>query len=403
MKLTYMYLKTVNCMNMFLLAAVIMTAICSCQNREDYPEAQTVDGVSFTITAESVLETRTILPTHDGTEDGVSSGGVQHVTDVYVYVFEQDEDTQDFTCRAMQDVQWSEHISRDENGKLPVTTEAMSYYISYGFQVGKKYRLVAVGLDCAENEEEMPGYDGHNSAMTYGLPYSIGEGSKLSEAVSLLDGRTTDDLAHSELFAGAIDFIPESSSKKNIGVLHLYRRVAGLQVCLTMIPKDVDCVRVMLYNSQNTKVPVIPVNPDFMTSPYGGSPYNEEGRVLINLGTDELERVGFEESTGIYNYYYKCQTTAFLLPMDKPDSDIYDYTLMVEFITTNITGIVGETTRIRLTKPHAGNELVFEEDYDIGTGIIDDMDKYLFPISANHFYILGTPGSPIDCSNVLKQ
>lgn len=75
---------------------------------------------------------------------------------------------------------------------------------------------------------------------------------------------------------------------------------------------------------------------------------------------------------------------------------------MVEFITTGITGIVGESKKVRLTRPYQDDQLQFEDEYDIGTGIIDDLNKYLFPIEANHFYCLGKPSKPIDCSQIFQ-
>lgn len=402
MKQTDMNPKTRHYINLAWLAGALLLTGASCQTDQSYPDGQTVEGVTLTLSASSSLQTRTTLPAYDGTADGTKIPGTQHVTDVFLYIYEQDADGQDYTCRAMQDVQWTERVERTEDGKLPTTTANLTYSVGYGFQTGKSYKLVAVGLDCAENADEMPDYDGHNSALTYGLPHSIGTGSKLSQAVRMVEGKTTDDLMHSEFFAGSIDFNPQTTEPTDIGTLVLYRRVAGLQICLNRIPTEVERMRVLLYNSQNTQVPVIPAEPDFVTSPYGGEACNEEGRVLMDIGKETF--VAEEESgTGIPIIAYRCQGTAFLLPMDRPDSQQYDYTLMVEFVTTGITGIVGESTKVRLTKPwKGGDELAFGEQYDIGTGIIDDLNKYLFPIEANHFYSLGTPSHPIDCSNVLK-
>lgn len=403
MKQTDMNPKTRHYINLSWLAGALLLTGASCQTDQSYPDGQTVEGVTLTLSASSSLQTRTTLPAYDGTADGTGIPGTQHVTDVFLYIYEH-ADGQDYTCRAMQDVQWTERIERTEEGKLPTTTANLTYSIGYGFQIGKSYKLVAVGLDCAESADEMPDYDGHNSALTYGLPHSIGTGSKLSQAVRMVEGKTTDDLMHSEFFAGSIDFAPQTMEPTNIGTLMLYRRVAGLQVCLNGIPTEVERVRVLLYNSQNTQVPVIPAVPDFVTSPYGGEAHYEEGRVLMDIGTDEFETESEKSTTDAEGETtYRCQGTAFLLPMDRPDSQQYDYTLMVEFVTTGITGIVGESTKVRLTKPwKEGDDLAFGEQYDIGTGIIDDLDKYLFPIEANHFYSLGTPSYPIDCSNALK-
>lgn len=402
MKQTDMNPKTRHYISMAWLAGALLLTGASCQTDQSYPEGQTVEGVTLTLSASSSLQTRTTLPAYDGTEDGTKIPGRQHVTDVFLYIYEQDAEGQDYTCRAMQDVQWTERIGRTD-GKLPTTTAKLTYSVSYGFQTGKRYKLVAVGLDCAEDADEMQDYDGHNSAQTYGLPYSISTDSKLSQAVRMVEGKTTDDLMHSEFFAGSIDFNPQTTEPANIGTLMLYRRVAGLQVCLNRIPTEVERVRVLLYNSQNTQVPVIPAVPDFVTSPYGGEAHYEEGRVLMDIGTDKFEKELGDPSSGVAtDTTYRCQGTAFLLPMDRPDSLQYDYTLMVEFVTTGITGIVGESTKVRLKKPWKGGDDLAFGKYDIGTGIIDDLDKYLFPIEANHFYSLGTPSHPIDCSNALK-
>lgn len=380
---------------------------------KDDESVQTVEGVSVTISAQSNLQTRTTLPVYDGNlnqDDGNEIRGVQHVTDVYLYVFEKNSGSEDYVCKSIQNVQWSERIDRDENDKLPTTTSELSYTISYKFDKNCIYRLVAVGIDNAESEGEMQDYDGKNSALTYGLPNSIGINSNLNNPITLQGGKTTDDMAHSEFFTGYIDYNP-STQGTNLGTIDLWRRVAGLQVCLNNIPQEVERVRILLYNSQNTKVKLLPSAPiesgitDFITSPYGGEPFNEKGRVLMDatfiekgiMNLDKNIRIGSSSSD------YQCSMTAFMLPMDVPDRGRYDYTLVAEFITTSITGIVGTSKKVRLMKPWQNSDnLQFEDETDIGTGIIDDLDKYLFPIQANHFYCLGTPSNPIDCSVVLN-
>ena len=381
----------------------LLTAV-SCSSDLDGTDKVLTGGVKVSIAANSGLQTRTTLPVQDGQHtDGASVTGVQHVTDVYLYIFEQQE--AGYVCRKVLDVQWSENVERIEGGKLPVTTAHLDYFIPYEFTVGRHYRLVAVGLDCAENEDEMPDYDGMNSAQTYGLPASIGVGTSLADAVACLQpGRTPDDIMHSEFFAGSIDFVPAQGSTE-VGTIQLYRRVAGLQVCLGQIPDAVERVRVLLYNPQNTKVPLLPQQPDdFVTSPYTDGVNPEAGRVLMDIRKENFESDMSGSSTGtVVESMYRCQGTVFLLPMARPDRDLYDYTLMVEFITTGITGIVGESSKVRLIKPwNDTDDLEWENDYDIGTGIIDALDKYLFPVEANHFYCLGTPESPIDCTKVLR-
>lgn len=383
---------------------LLLGASCSKENEP----VQTVEGVTVTIAAQSDLQTRTSLPVYDG-DYGNNLSGVQHVTDVYLYIYEMNEARTAGECKARFNVGWREYFT-----SLPTETEDITYTFAYTFVVGKTYRLVAVGVDGAESEDVMQDYDGKNSIFTYGLPKSIEIGSKLTDPITLQEGKTPTDMAHSEFFTGYADFEPESESDKNIGEINLWRRVAGLQVCLNQIPKEVERVRILLYNSQNTQVKLLPSAPqesetdkiitDFITSPYGKDSLNEEGRVLMDktFTKDDLDLP--EPGSGVVSdCAYKCSLTAFMLPVNIPDRELYDYTLVAEFITTSMTGIVGSSKKVRLIKPWQNSDgLDFEDETDIGTGIIDNLDKYLFPIEANHFYCLGTPSHPIGCSGVLK-
>lgn len=385
---------------------LLLGASCS---KDDEP-VQTVEGVTVTISAQSDLQTRTTLPVYDGDlnqDDGKGIRGVQHVTDVYLYVFEKSSDSEDYICRSMQDVQWRKRIQRDNNNKLPTDTSVLPYTINYKFSKDCIYKLVAVGIDNAEPTDEMQDYDGMNSALTYGLPKSIGIDSNLNNPITLKSGKTTDDMAHSEFFTGYIDYNP-STQETNRDTIDLWRRVAGLQVCLEQIPLEVERVRILLYNSQNTKVKILPSDSnengitDFITSPYGGEPFYEKGRVLMDkVFTEDV--VDGNAKVGTSSDAYQCSMTAFILPMNIPDRELYDYTLVAEFVTTSITGIVGTSKKVRLMKPWQNSDnLQLEDETDIGTGIIDDLDKYLFPIEANHFYCLGTPSNPINCGDVLN-
>lgn len=379
---------------------LLLGASCSKENEP----VQTVEGVTVTIAAQSDLQTRTSLPVYDG-DYGNYISGVQHVTDVYLYIYEMNETGTNGECKACFNVGWREHFT-----SLPTATAAMQYTFAYTFTVGKPYRLVAVGVDGATEQDNMPDYDGMNSKETYGLPESIQTGSKLTDPITLQEGKTPTDMAHSEFFTGYVDFKPASENDKNIGEINLWRRVAGLQVCLNQIPKEVERVRILLYNSQNTQVKLLPSVPtasgitDFITSPYGDDSFDEEGRVLMDKTFTEDDLDLPEPGSGaVFDDAYKCSLTAFMLPVNIPDRELYDYTLVAEFITTSMTGIVGSSKKVRLIKPWQNSDgLDFEDETDIGTGIIDDLDKYLFPIEANHFYCLGTPSYPIGCSGVLK-
>lgn len=389
---------------------LLLGASCSKENEP----VQTVEGVTVTISAQSDLQTRTTLPVYDGKDTngkpiyGTKINGVQHVTDVYLYIYEMNDDGTDGVCRARFNVGWREHF-----GQLPTKTAEITYTLAYTFTVGRTYRLVAVGVDGATEKDNMPDYDGMNSIETYGLPESIRTGSKLTDPITLQEeeGKTPTDMAHSEFFTGFVDFTPQSESDKNIDEINLWRRVAGLQVCLTNIPREVERVRILLYNSQNTKVNILPVPAavnehnkviaDYITSPYRDA-FNEEGRVLMDkVFTEDV--VDGNVKVGTSSDAYQCSMTAFMLPMNIPDRERYDYTLVAEFVTTSITGIVGTSKKVRLMKPwQNSDDLEFGEETDIATGIIDDLGKYLFPIEANHFYCLGTRSNPINCGDVLN-
>ena len=381
---------------------LLLGASCSKENEP----VQTVEGVTVTIAAQSDLQTRTSLPVYDR-DYGNNIRGVQHVTDVYLYIYEMDEAGTDGECKARFNVGWREYFGANN---LPNETAEMWYTFAYTFTVGKTYRLVAVGVDGAESEDIMQDYDGWNSILTYGLPESIRTGSKLTDPITLQEGKTPTDMAHSEFFTGYVDFKPASENDKNIGEINLWRRVAGLQVCLNLIPKEVERVRILLYNSQNTQVKLLPSAPaasgitDYITSPYGNDSFNEEGRVLMDKTFTKDDLYLPEPGSGVVSdYAYKCSLTAFMLPVNIPDRELHDYPLVAEFVTTSMTGIVGSSKKVRLIKPWQNSDgLDFEDETDIGTGIIDDLDKYLFPIEANHFYCLGIPSKPIDCSGVLQ-
>lgn len=381
---------------------LLLGASCSKENEP----VQTVEGVTVTIAAQSDLQTRTSLPVHDG-DYGNYISGVQHVTDVYLYIYEMDKAGTNGECKACFNVGWREHFN-----PLPTETDEITYTLAYTFTVGKTYRLVAVGVDGATEQDKMPDYDGMNSKETYDLPESIRTGSKLTDPITLQEGKTPTDMAHSEFFTGYVDFKPASENDKKISEINLWRRVAGLQVCLNQIPKEVERVRILLYNSQNTQVKLLPpqesetdkIITDFITSPYGKDSFNEKGRVLMDKTFTKDDLYLPEPGSGVVpDYVYRCSMTAFMLPMNIPDRERYDYTLVAEFVTTSITGIVGTSKKVRLMKPwQNSDDLEFGEETDIATGIIDDLGKYLFPIEANHFYCLGTLSNPINCGDVLN-
>lgn len=110
---------------------LLLGASCSKENEP----VQTVEGVTVTIAAQSDLQTRTSLPVYDGKlnqDDGNEIRGKQHVTDVYLYIYEMDEAGTDGECKARFNVGWREHFN-----SLPTETAAIQYTFAYTFTVGK--------------------------------------------------------------------------------------------------------------------------------------------------------------------------------------------------------------------------------------------------------------------------
>ena len=292
--------------------------------------------------------------------------GEQHTTDVFLYIFQGTGS--DATCVACENVGWSEHFS----SKLPVTTEdsQMPYEIQYdGFLYNVRYTLLAVGLS-------------KDAKTVYGFPGAIEKGkTTLGEAkAELAEGQTCDGINRSEIYVGTAEFTPLSGEEVTV---NLWRRVAGVAGYFKNVPrsigeKDVAALRIALYDKQYTALPLLereqaPVFKDYIDS----RTKDEDGDVLVYIpvmefGTDK------EVSGGAY-----------VLPAPAP-SGTGNWTLRIELVDAT-----GEVLYSRRAKLPEGDGL----DPGItggGTGIIDTESAYRFPIVANHFYALGSPGNPID-------
>ena len=118
------------------------------------------------------------------------------------------------------------------------------------------YTVLCIGLD--DNDEQEVG----GSGKTYNLPEAI-RNKTLSEAkATLAGGKTKDDIAKSELFAGwnQFHFAPDSL---NIVDVEMKRRVAGVLCYLTDVPYQltqdnktyrITSVELWLYTKQNTGI-----------------------------------------------------------------------------------------------------------------------------------------------------
>ncbi len=338
------------------------------------PEYETCT-ISLSLRTNDAIQTRTILQPHEG--DNGETQGSQHVTDVYLYFFEGSGDNA--KCVYVTDTDWFiYHGGYDSN---PSKTATQSYTISYTFKANTPHTLLAIGLDNQKFASTASDWDGITSGETYNLPEAITVGTTLGNAVArLAAGKTVNDIAHSELFAGKIQFTTTDKSM-DIGTVNLYRHVAGIQAYFQPMTTTYKGVRVWLYKSRNTQVNLFEP-PYIVDSPYENE---TEGKLILDIPFNMQEIgsgvVGREVFGG----------TAFLLPEAKPDAEEFDYTLIAELVADYGTGIIGGNKRIKLVLD--GENLNFQTD--LGTGIIDDPNRYLYQIKVNNLYKLGSPSQPI--------
>ena len=205
------------------LAYMIMTLAAlwtvGCSDDSLSPADQPERGIAIRLSAGD-LETRTNL---------TSQANLQHVTEVYAVLYEGTGDNATF--KSVEKLNWNpsadDYGIQKEDFILPQTaTESL---------LARDYTVLCVGLD-------------DKSGATYGLTAATMKWSTLAEAkATLATGKTADDIAHSELFAGwaEFEFKPDSI---NVVEVMLKRRVAGVLCYLKDIPST------LAVNNGNFKV-----------------------------------------------------------------------------------------------------------------------------------------------------
>lgn len=328
---------------------------CSPEPPVSSAEEETVGAIRFTLGLSDETEARA-LP--EGSEN------VHHVNRVQLYIFDGTDDNA--PCIASEDVEWEAHFQ----GNLPIHTAEMTYQVKYpGLQLGKAYTFLAVGVNTPGKE-------------TFAVPAFIPQGATLGSLEAAWSaGKTRSDMAQSELFAGTSVIVASQAPKQ--GTVEMKRRVAGVMGWFSNVPATingtpVEELRIALYTSQNTRMPLLrrqqsPVFLDFLHSPST----EPDGRALVSI------RVPGNQATIVSG-------GSFVLPADMPPpSDGDAYTLRMEL--TDAQGNLLQTRRIHLP---AGDPS--DGTTGGGTGIIDPEGLSRFPIIANHFYSVGSKDAPID-------
>lgn len=221
----------------YMIVALAALWMAGCSDDSLSPADQPERGIVIRLSTGD-LETRTDL---------TSQANLQHVTEVYAVLYAGTGDTATFV--SVEKLDWNP--SEDGNGfqkeefTLPKTaTESL---------LAGDYTILCVGLD-------------DNSGDTYGLSDGTMNWKTLAEAkATLAAGKTANDIAHSELFAGwaEFDFEPDNI---NIVEVEMKRRVAGVLCYLKDIPYKLNKgnntyriteIRLNLMNKQNNQISLL--------------------------------------------------------------------------------------------------------------------------------------------------
>jgi hypothetical protein len=374
---------------MYMIWVAVLAVSCSKEEGlADQPETDSGFDLVFAAQGEDLTLSRTTL---QGPE------ALQHVSTVYLYIF--DGTDTNAMCVAVEDVDWP-YWENAQDGK---PTLEHKYRVKYmGFSAGEQYTFVAMGLD---NTRTAAGIEDNNSKYTYGLPGSIGVGTKLSDLQVAVQAKCNRmDIAKSEWFAGSLVLTGEQILTAKAETLNLYRRVAGVMGYFKDIPKGVEKLQICLYQPQNKEAWVLPqpaengVFKDYVESPAVDSDDQnaDTWKVLVEIDLESgIEGSGYGQG-GSYVLPARASTTA------------EETTLSLKLIGNNENTTL--TRKIYQQTAYAPVQASLSRgETDEGTGIIggeddsqgpdDEEYKYHYPIIANHFYSIGTKDNPVSLAD----
>lgn len=302
----------------------------------------------------------------------------QHVRNVMLYILKADLTTDKYTCVSCEDVGWSQAFD-----VLPETTAKMTYRLHTVLEPMAAYTFLAVGYEAQlvyqiQTENGTVLFDETATTETFTLE---------ELKASLLSGKTKNDIAANEFFAGQLSVTTDENGEIPEGsVVELRRRVAGISACFKFVnfSEMPGTVAVMLYDDQNQSVPVLkriwqePFFTDYIESPLTSSG-EVNNKCLLKMNVTNESGEWKTNSQSVY-----------VLPIPAPEYDNpVNYTLAV--VVYNQDGEIIATKRAALA---VNGELIFNTD--LGTGIVDDESFYRYPIVANRFYNLGNADEPLN-------
>lgn len=244
----------------YLILCACLLAACSDDERGEGSDKPR-EGILLTLSNGSLANTKAPALS--------STANLHHVTEVYALLYQMNADGTDGTPKLCKRLPWNPMDSAEY-----AIDRVQLYQFLLSEESGAKdlpagtYRVLCVGLDNnlpkssqrIEGEEYPDPTQYHTSGATYNLPDAIKD-KPLSEAIATLAaGKTKEDIAHSELFAGWADFDYTPGTLSEVRV-EMKRRVAGVICYLTDIPYSLEGyrvtgVRLRLSQPQSTSIPL---------------------------------------------------------------------------------------------------------------------------------------------------
>lgn len=366
-----------------------------------------------------------------------STANLHHVTDVYAFLYQMNADGTDGTFKLCKKLDWN---PMDSSEYRIDRVQFYQFWLSEDNEAkdlpAGTYRMLCIGLDNqipTKPEQKIEGevwpdkdeyY--HTSGATYNLPEAI-KGKPLSEAVATLaTGKTKEDIAHSELFAGWTDFeyFPGTLSEVQV---EMKRRVAGAICYLSDIPYEltqdattyrVTGVRLCLCQPQNRQIALyrVELQPDATTTvaaDYGSLPFavGEGSEVLAEHSfyklSDDGQQLTLKEGYGKQSAenLYRIENKTLSRPIKENSILMGAYLLPAERLTT----ATGSTLMVQLmgrqieeTGTGSGTnldantteEVVIRTLPALNSEQVDGEDETQYNIHPNYIYQIGRKPTP---------
>ena len=366
-----------------------------------------------------------------------STANLHHVTDVYAVLYHLNDAGSDGTFKLCKKLDWNPMDSAEY-----AVDQVQFYQFWFSEENGAQnlpagnYRVLCIGLDnrlpTQDQQNRIPGEQWpdnqanyHTSGATYNLPESIKD-KPLSEALATLaEGKTQEDIAHSELFAGWTDFeyMPGTLSEVQV---EMKRRVAGAICYLSDIPftltQDaatyrVTGVRLCLCQPQNKQIALCRVEsqPDAaptVAADYGSLPFadGDGSEVLAEHSfyklSDDGQQLTLKEgySKQAAENLYRIENKAYNRPIKENSILMGAYLLPLKRLDT----ATGSTLKVQLmgrqieeTGTDTGTNLdasipeeVIRELPALNSERVDGEDETQYNIHPNYIYQIGRKPTP---------